>query len=490
MATHNFQVFDSNLSNMAKDESYQNDTTRLNGAQMNTPADPYSFNKSVHQATMMATALAQYMANNDVSCDDTNLTALVTAISQSLASAKEIVYADRMSHSLKGASDIGEISFCLPQLTPAVATYTASGNGNLLGGYHYREVLVTGYKNLDGTYTVCGFSPAATHGMIDVSPASQQVQITNLPIGNSGCIGRAIYRTAADGPAGTESYCGIVWDNTTTKYTDNLPDGQLGTGMPEVDGVAIPAAVPEGNSTGTYLDASQVAGGVTGATFGGQRVPKSGSVLQIPISLFNYDDARILSSANASNLKTVSVPGYYIIPDGSGFVDSPFRKYQYEGYHSFTMLVTPVDGTKVLQTVFSTYMAGFVKQRLVYSSTKASFWSPDTDNYDDGDQHYEVFMDGRQSQWGVCHSTITITVAYGTQFRYSDFQIHLPLQYLGYTPVSVSAYSPGELTVSGPNCPPQPGTYIQFDVLSPTAVKNLPVNFQYELRSRNVHMSY
>lgn len=248
--THNFLPFDSVNSNMTPDASYSTDANRLNGV---TPgvADPLSFNKATHQGSIMAAAIAQIAANNGQSFDDTNLANLITALENVLATLSTTAYADRVAHALLGAADIGAISYCAAQGTPAAATYTASGTGNLLGGYHYREVLITGYNNPDGTHFVRGFAPAAQRGSYDVSPSSQQVSVTNLPVGTAGCIGRVIYRSAANGAAGSEKFCGIIWDNTTTVFIDNLVDSQLGAGIPSVQGASIPASVPTSNTTGT-----------------------------------------------------------------------------------------------------------------------------------------------------------------------------------------------------------------------------------------------
>ena len=257
--THNFKVFDETLANMTPDASYGSDVGRLAGAQPNSIADPLPANKAWHQATIMVAALAQYIANQGISIDDTNLPNLIAALTSSLVAPSGISYADRIAHALQAAADIGQISYCPPQPTPAAATYTAAGTGgNLNGSYHYREVLISGYKNPDGTLFVRGFSPAVSRSSADVSPSSQQVTITNLPVGTAGCIGRAIYRSATGGAAGSEQFCAIIWDNTTTTYMDNLIDSQLGTGMPAVQGTAIPAAVPTANTTGTSLSANQI----------------------------------------------------------------------------------------------------------------------------------------------------------------------------------------------------------------------------------------
>lgn len=250
--THNFQVFDPANANMTADANYGTDPARLNGA-TNGIADPLSFNKAVHQATIMVTALAQYIANQGNSFDDTNLANIITALAKAIVSGSGVSFADRIAHGLFSTADIGSLSFCPAQTVPPAATYAVGAAGNLLGGYHYREVLISGYANADGTYFVRGFSPAAQRSSYDVSPSSQQVNITNLPLGSAGCIGRAIYRSVANGSAGSEKFCGIIMDNTTRIYTDNLIDAQLGSGMPTVLGTAIPANIPTSNTTGTTV---------------------------------------------------------------------------------------------------------------------------------------------------------------------------------------------------------------------------------------------
>ena len=237
---------------MTTDANYQTDTARQNGVS-NGVADPLSFNKALHQATIIGTAFAQFIANQGISVDDTNLANLVAAFQSAIASGSGATYADRVAHAFFAQADIGQMDLCRPQTAPAAATYAAGDAGNLSGDYRYREVFVTGYVNANGSYFVSGFSPAASRSSTDVSPSSQRVSITNLPIGTAGCIGRAIYRSAAGGATGSEQFCGIIWDNATTTYTDNKVDSQLGAGIPAVQGTAIPAAVPTANTTGTNL---------------------------------------------------------------------------------------------------------------------------------------------------------------------------------------------------------------------------------------------
>lgn len=155
--------------------------------------------------------------------------------------------------------DAGALQFVGPQSTPAAPTAAASGTaGNLNGAYMWTVVLVTGWKQGDGSYFVSGFapSPAST----SLSLANQEANLSAIATGTSVVIGRAIYRTAAGGASGSEKFAGIIWDNTTTTWTDNIADANLGTGMPTSTsspaayGTAIPAAVPASNTTGTYLN--------------------------------------------------------------------------------------------------------------------------------------------------------------------------------------------------------------------------------------------
>lgn len=258
MATSNFLVFDSSGTNMTTDEDYSGNSARINGV-ISGPASSMLYNKAQYQASIMAAALAQFIVNQGIDASDTDLNNLVTALTNSLSSPASVLVADRIARALMAQADVGSLSLCSPQSTPAKATYAAGSAGNLLGGYHYREILITGYRQSNGVYWVNGFAPAAQRSSYDISPSSQTVSISNIPTGGAGCIGRAIYRSAANGAAGSEKYCGIIWDNTTTVYSDNLPDAQLGLNMPTGSstpaaiGTAIPANVPTSNTTGSSL---------------------------------------------------------------------------------------------------------------------------------------------------------------------------------------------------------------------------------------------
>lgn len=110
---------------------------------------------------------------------------------------------------------------------PTVAVNAAAGNLN--GSYNYRITFVTAN----------GETPAGTLSAT-VTPSNQQVNLTNIPVSSaSSVIARRIYRTyvggGVAGGTGITFYLKLVTtinDNTTTTYTDNIPDGSLGAFQP------------------------------------------------------------------------------------------------------------------------------------------------------------------------------------------------------------------------------------------------------------------
>ncbi len=481
MAAHNFQVFDAAGTNMTTDTSYSSDTTRLNGV-INGPADPFSFNKAIHQATMMGTAAAQFMAAAGISCDDKNLTNLVAAMTQAFVTTASVTYADRAAHGLLGTADVGPLVFCPAQPVPIAATYKAGSAGNLIGNYHYREVLISGYKNMDGTYFVSGFSPAAQRSGFDVSPSSQQVSVTNLPLGTTGCIGRAIYRSAAGGAAGSEKYCGVVWDNTTTTFTDNLTDLQIGTGMPAVQGTPIPANVPTSNTTGTTLSASQIAGVIQSATLGGNAVPANAGQLQIPMPTADQVGAmRVSTLSDGVNLNSVTVSGVYLLPASviSGPADGSANNSQ--------LLVMRGSGQTITQIV-GAYSSGCLWTRSGNTvSNPDGIWSrwtkligvTEEGNYDANNifYHYYKYADGRMSVWGTfLYDDFLITQPYGSMYRQRQAVIHLPsgipefagtnnMNYVTLNVTSDTAIMATDVTVD-------PGNLLRCDFVSPVVVSH------------------
>ncbi|HEY2003645.1 MAG TPA: hypothetical protein VGH44_00845 [Candidatus Saccharimonadia bacterium] len=99
---------------------------------------------------------------------------------------------------------------------PTVAVGAA---GVLNSTYYYQVTFVTA----DGGETSPGTQSAA------VSPASQKVNLSNLPIGPAGTVARKIYRSKAGAAWPYPGYyLTTISDNSTTTYTDNTPDSGLG----------------------------------------------------------------------------------------------------------------------------------------------------------------------------------------------------------------------------------------------------------------------
>lgn len=102
---------------------------------------------------------------------------------------------------------------------PTVAVNVAAGTLN--GAYLYKITFV----NARGETT--GGTTSAV-----VNPASQQVDLTAIPIGGTGTTQRKIYRTAAGGVDGTQKLVTTIANNTATTFTDNVADGSLGAALP------------------------------------------------------------------------------------------------------------------------------------------------------------------------------------------------------------------------------------------------------------------
>lgn len=106
-------------------------------------------------------------------------------------------------------------------------TFAAGGAGVLTGTYYYTQTFVTA---LGETSPWAGTATG-------VALSSQQASLTNIPTGATGTIARRIYRTKAGGPDAKDYYLvATINDNTTTTYTDNLPDASLGGAVNWSDG--------------------------------------------------------------------------------------------------------------------------------------------------------------------------------------------------------------------------------------------------------------
>lgn len=81
----NFLVFDENAQNMASDGLYGSNNSRLNGVAAGA-ASSSVHNKLYRQVSIMAAAIAQWMANQGQTVSDNNLAALTTIVTNSFAS--------------------------------------------------------------------------------------------------------------------------------------------------------------------------------------------------------------------------------------------------------------------------------------------------------------------------------------------------------------------------------------------------------------------
>jgi len=105
---------------------------------------------------------------------------------------------------------------------PAPSAAVVATAGVLSGTYRY---LVT-FLGIAGETAVGAVSSA-------IAPVSQQASVT-LPAGpDPYCTGRNVYRTAANGSA--FYLVATIADNTSTLFTDDVPDGSLGVPAPAAD---------------------------------------------------------------------------------------------------------------------------------------------------------------------------------------------------------------------------------------------------------------
>lgn len=118
-------------------------------------------------------------------------------------------------------TNVYEVGITAPT-APSVATGAA---GALSGDYRYRVTYVDsdGFESNGGTVSA------------QVSPSSEKVELTGIPTGNSdeGVAERKIYRTVAGGS--TYYLLTTLSDATTTTYSDNTTDANLGSTVPPLN---------------------------------------------------------------------------------------------------------------------------------------------------------------------------------------------------------------------------------------------------------------
>jgi len=111
-----------------------------------------------------------------------------------------------------------------PPGTPTVVVNPSAGNLN--GDYYYRISFVT-----------AGGETTISEHSTKVSPANERVDISAISIGTDEVTARKIYRTTAnpDDVYARMKYVVTLNDNTTTTYTDNISDGNLGDWNPGIN---------------------------------------------------------------------------------------------------------------------------------------------------------------------------------------------------------------------------------------------------------------
>ncbi len=149
---------------------------------------------------------------------------------------------------------------------PGAPTVATGAAGVLNGTYSYKITFVTAAGETEGGTTSS-----------NVSPSSQHVTVSSIPIGASGVTARKIYRTTAGGAQ--HKLLATINDNSTTSYDDNAGDGSLGANVPTA---TTAGAITPANSD-TQLQTASVRSAVSS-----QAVNSNVSDLQ-----FFYPDAQL-----------------------------------------------------------------------------------------------------------------------------------------------------------------------------------------------------
>ena len=149
-----------------------------------------------------------------------------TGLSLSTAQANAITVKSGGSIEIEYGGDIllthgGDIKFTsVDAPTACTATLIATETGNVDNGSHSYKIT---YVNDTGETEL-----GAASNSVTVDDTHKQVSLTDIPTSSSGSVTkRKIYRTKAGGS--DYYYLATINDNTTTTYTDNTADANLGT---------------------------------------------------------------------------------------------------------------------------------------------------------------------------------------------------------------------------------------------------------------------
>lgn len=114
---------------------------------------------------------------------------------------------------------------CITYPAATRPTVALSGTaGNINNGIHHYIVTF-----MYGTVETDFLAENAVPITVVNNTINGQVNLTNIPVGGTGCIARKIYRTRADGNWYDAYLVTTLNDNTTTIFTDNLADSSLTT---------------------------------------------------------------------------------------------------------------------------------------------------------------------------------------------------------------------------------------------------------------------
>lgn len=159
---------------------------------------------------------------------------------------------DQILGALRGAIDIGSITFASVSTAPVTGgtATAAAGSGLGIGAYLYAVTYVTGVLKSDATLSVHGETLPNASFAVTTTSGNQQVGITAMPVSAEGTvIGKRLYRTVV---GGAQLKLVTTLAANVTTYTDTTADASLG------------ANVPSSATTGTSLAVAGLAAGTEG----------------------------------------------------------------------------------------------------------------------------------------------------------------------------------------------------------------------------------
>lgn len=107
------------------------------------------------------------------------------------------------------------------------------------------------------------------------------------------------------------------------------------------------------------------------------------------------------------------------------------------------------------------------------------------ESYDDGSttKHWHKYPDGTLHQWGYITVAMTISVAFGSVYRFHNYSVSLPATLIGNSVCTVNIYVTGaNAWAAGVNV--QGGNSIHYDVFSPTSFSNAHTEHYYDIWGR------